>query len=224
MSNPPLTGSSASLHQILVGGGAFERGDARRIEDGDMTWEQWRWSASSDAELRTGLERARRRGVQRPEVDLRGGTLRQVLAARSELPAAGDRSIDVDVVAVRIDGNRHWFTSHLVARHRRVGGRVVAVTNLPWQGGALANPHSDPTDGLVEVFDAELTALDHLRLRADRQRGAGPASSLRRRRSQVAAIDIELGRPTPVWLDGTEVAVARFLSIAVEPGALRCWS
>jgi hypothetical protein len=38
----------------------------------------------------------------------------------------------------------------------------------------------------------------------------------------VPAVQIELDRPTPVWLDGERVAAGSRLSIRLEPDALTC--
>lgn len=223
---------------MLVSEGLFTRASGPRTAvDGQVSRAAWDlaadrsddpivideppWAAHTDVEVWRSVEQARRRGRTIAPADLRGGTLHQALR---QLPGAVPGSeVQVDVVAVRIDGQRHWFTSHLVARHSRIGGRVVAVANVPWRSGALAATESDPTDGLVEVIDAELGVGDRLKIRSARRATARSSAFPRQRRSQVASIDIELGRPTPVFLDGTEVAVARYLSLAVEPGALPCW-
>lgn len=211
---PPDAG--ADLRRILLADAFTSSEHERRTEDEIMERAAEPWTASDDVELRAGIERARRRREALGPVHLERGRLRDVLRARAGGAATGEAT--VDLVAVRVDGNHHWFASTLVARHRR--GRVVAVTNVPWRSGALASTSSDPTDGLVEAIDAQLRLVDHLQRPI--RRGELPPSPTRLRRSQAAGFDIELGRPTPVVLDGVEVAVARYVSLLVEPAALVC--
>jgi diacylglycerol kinase family enzyme len=40
--------------------------------------------------------------------------------------------------------------------------------------------------------------------------------------SRVAALQVEMDRPTPVWLDGERIGAARSLAIRVEADALTC--
>ncbi len=172
---------------------------------------------SSDAQLRELVDRMRRRGDAPPPVHLLGGTLHDALVASRGAGAA----VEADLGSVLIDGRRHWFTSHLLARRHPWRGRSVVVANVPWLADGFSAPASDPCDGVVEVIDAELGTADQLRMRAgmvDREAATHPAL----RRSTVAAIEIELGRPTPIFLDGEQVAIARYLSVSVEPGALTC--
>lgn len=174
-------------------------------------------TVATDAELQELVDRARRRGDAPPPVHLVGGSLLGVL--RQHAPGTTEHVVDLG--SVLIDGRRHWFTTQLVARRHPWRGRSVVVANAPWTGTGFTSPASDPGDGVLEVIDAELGTADQARMRAgrlDREAPTHPAL----RRSVVAAIEIELGRPTPIFLDGEQVAIARYLSVSIEPGALTC--
>lgn len=176
----------------------------------------------TDAEARRAVEHARRAGIEPPALELVDGDLcRSVDDGPAPAPDAdaendGDR---VDVVSVLLDGRPHWFVAHLVARQPRWKERVVAVLNTPWVGGRAA-PGVDPADGRLDVFDGVLSAAERRRLRAVRS-GDRPWPDRDGRWDEASSIDIELGRPTPIWLDGEEVGKAWYLSIRIEPRSVR---
>jgi diacylglycerol kinase family enzyme len=82
-------------------------------------------------------------------------------------------------------------------------------------------PKSHPNDGLLDVFDGDLSLDDRLKVRSRLATGTHvPHPGIGQ--SRVAALQLELDRPTPVWLDGERVGSARTLSIRTEPDALTC--
>ena len=71
------------------------------------------------------------------------------------------------------------------------------------------------------VIDADLGLDDRLKVRSRLITGTHvPHPGIDQAR--VAAIQLELERPTPVWLDGERIGSARSLAIRVEPDALTC--
>lgn len=129
--------------------------------------------------------------------------------------------LPVDLGSVLIDGRLHWFVAHLVARTPRWRGRVVALMNAQWLGRWDVAPRSHPNDGRLDLLDARLSWDDKLKARRRLPTGTHvPHPDIHQRR--VEAVQIELDRPTSIWLDGVRVATASTLSVRVEPGALLC--
>jgi len=177
----------------------------------------------SDREARTVLEQARRVGSPLPTVGLLGGDLCRTVGGRgdaSRLRSAEAMTLPTDLGSVLVDGRHHWFVAHLVVRRSWWQGRVVAVMNAEWIGCWDVAPKAHPNDGLLDVLDGDLSIDDRLKARRRLPTGTHvPHPGIAQ--SRVAALQVELDRPTPVWLDGERVAVARTLSIRVERNAFR---
>jgi hypothetical protein len=180
----------------------------------------------SDAEARRVVTEARRAGEPVPALGLLGGDLCRTLGGRGDpdrLRQPEAPVLPVDLGAVLLDGVQHWFVAHLVARGSWWRGRIVAAMNAEFLGAWDVAPRAHPGDGLLDVLDVapEMSLGDRLRARS-RLGTAGhlphPAVAVSRR----PAVQVELARPTPVWLDGERVGEARRLSIRVEPDALTC--
>lgn len=214
---PALRFEETAAATPFVAGGLFHDAPAGSSGPHEPPEQQDEVEVATDAELRELVDRVRRRGDAPPPARLLDGSLRRALLGRAD--AASEHLVDLG--SVIIDGRRHWFTSQLVARRDPYRGRSVVVANLPWSGAGFTSPLSDPCDGVVEVIDAVLGVADQLRMRAGMvDREAATFRGLRR--SVVSEIEIELGRPTPIFLDGEQVSIARYLSLSVEPGALVC--
>lgn len=178
----------------------------------------------TDAEARALVEAARRANEPIPTLGLLGGDLCATVGGRGDVPRLTTpeaMTLPVDVGSVLIDGRIHWFVAHLVARRSWWRGRVVAVMNAQWIGRWDVAPKSHPGDGLLDVFDGDLSLDDRWKARSRLRTGTHvPHPGIRQRR--VAALQIELDEPTPIWLDGERVATGRTLSIRLEPDALTC--
>lgn len=178
----------------------------------------------SDAEARALVEAARRRGEAPPALGLLGGDLCRTVGGRGDearLRSAEAMMLPMDLGSVLIDGRHHWFVAHLVVRRSWWRGPVIAVMNAQWIGRWDVAPRSHPNDGRLDVFEADLSLDDRLKARRRLRSGTHvPHPGIAERR--VAALQFELDRPTPVHLDGEEVAVARRLAVRVEPDALTC--
>lgn len=178
----------------------------------------------TDAEARAAVEAARRAGGPIPELGLLGGDLCRTVGGRGD--EARLRSVDavrlpVDVGSVLVDGRLHRFVAHLVARRSWWRGRVVAVMNAQWIGAWDVAPKSHPNDGLLDVFDGDLSLDDRWKARRRLLTGTHvPHPGIAQRR--VAALQVDFDRPTPVWLDGERVGEARSLAIRIEPDAVTC--
>ncbi|CAN5271026.1 hypothetical protein BH23ACT2_BH23ACT2_18020 [soil metagenome] len=178
----------------------------------------------SDAEARAVAERARRSDEPIPPMGLLGGDLCRTVGGRGHserLRSADAVQLPIDLGAVLLDGRLHWFVAHLVVRQSWLWGRVVAVMNAQWIGRWDMAPRSHPNDGLLDVFDGDLSFDDRLKARHRIPSGTHvPHPGIAQRR--VPALQLELDRATPVWLDGVRVGSARALSIRIEPDAFTC--
>lgn len=177
----------------------------------------------SDAEARSIAESARRAGTPVPALGVLGGDLCRTVGGRGDearLRSADAMTLPTDLGSVLVDGRQHWFVAHLVVRRSWWRGRVVAVMNAQWIGPWDVAPKSHPGDGLLDVLDGDLSLDDRFKARRRLRTGTHvPHPGIAQRR--VPALQLELERPTPVWLDGVRVAEARRLSIRLEPDALR---
>lgn len=177
---------------------------------------------ADDAEARAVVEEARRAGRPPPPLGLLGGDLCRTLGGRGDaarLRSEGAVTFTVDLGSVLVDGRRHWFVAHLVARRSWWRGRIVAVMNAQWLGDWDLGPRAHPGDGLLDVTDADPPLRDRLQARTRLPTGTHlphPAITTRR----VRAWQTDLDPPLDVWLDGTRVGRARALSVRVEPDAL----
>ena len=180
----------------------------------------------SDAEARVVVTEARRAGEPVPPLGLVGGDLCRTLGGRGDV--ARLRSDDavrvpVDLGSVLVDGRQHWFVAHLVARRGWWRGRIVAAMNAEFLGRWDVAPRAHPGDGVLDVLEVDDRMGVGDRWRARSRLGTGshlphPAIAVSRR----SAVQVDLDRPTPVWLDGERVDEARRLSVRVEPDALVC--
>ena len=180
--------------------------------------------ATTDAEVRAVVERARRLGLDPPEIGLVGGDLCRTVGGRGDrdrLATPEAVRLPIDVASVSIDGERHWFTAHLVARRSWWWGRVVAVMNAQWLGRWDVAPRSHPNDGLLDVFDGDPSLDDRWKARSRLVTGTHvPHPRIHQQREPAVAV--ELAQPLDVYLDGVRVARGRHLDIEVEPDALTC--
>lgn len=178
----------------------------------------------SDAEARAVVERHRRHQEPIPPLGLLGGDLCRTVGGRGDehrLRSDAATTLPVDLGSVLLDGRQHWFVSHLVVRRSWWHGRVVAVMNAQWIGRWDVAPKGHPNDGMVDVLDGNLGLDDRLKVRSRLITGTHvPHPGIAQ--SRVAALQLELERPTPIWLDGERVGSARSLAIRVEPDALTC--
>jgi hypothetical protein len=180
----------------------------------------------SDAEARRVVTEARRASRPLPPVGLLGGDLCRTLGGRGDearLRGDGAARLPVDVGSVLVDGVQHWFVAHLVVRRSWWRGRIVAAMNAEFVGAWDVAPRAHPDDGLLDVVDVSPAMPLTDRVRARRRLPSGghlphPAIAVSRR----PAVQFDLDRPTPVWLDGEPVGEARRLSVRLEPDALVC--
>ncbi len=176
----------------------------------------------TDAQARAVVEEARRAGRPVPVLGLLGGDLCRTLGGEGseERLRSGDAvTFPLDLGAVLVDGRIHWFTAHLVARSRGWRRALVAM-NAQWYGQWDLGPKSHPNDGLLDVYEARLSVVDALKVRARVAHGAHlPHPGIKERR--VPAVQVTLKRPLPVELDGVAIGRARQLSLRVEPDALQ---
>jgi hypothetical protein len=175
----------------------------------------------SDAEARAVLEEARAEGRPFPPLGLLGGDLCRTLggpADEARLRSPEAVRFPVDLGEVLLDGRLHLFVAHLVARTRGWGHAVVAM-NAQFLGPWVLGPRAHPNDGLLDVYQADLSVPDRLKVRARLRHGAQlPHPGIKERRR--AALQVDLGRPRPVRLDGERVGEARTLALRVQPDDL----
>lgn len=178
----------------------------------------------SDAEARSVVTAARRANEPIPPLGLLGGDLCRTLGGTGDearLRSARAIQLPVDLGAVLIDGRLHWFVAHLAAHRSWWRGRVVVAMNAQFLGTWDVAPRGHPNDGRLEVLDADLPFDERLKVRARLKAGSHvPHPGITER--HVAALQIDLGQPTPVELDGDDVGWGSSLVLSVEPDALRC--
>ncbi len=178
----------------------------------------------SDAEARAVVTAARRAGRPVPPLGLLGGDLCRTLGGSGDearLWSADALTARADLGAVLLDGRLHWFVAHLVARHSWWRGRVVAAMSAQFLGRWDVAPRSHPGDGQLDLLDVDSSMSMGERWRARSRLPAGthvPHPAITERRVRAAQVD--LARPTPIWLDGEQVGTATSLSLRVEPDVL----
>lgn len=178
-------------------------------------------TVDDDAGARAAIEAAKRAGSPLPTLGLLGGDLCRTVGGKGDAERLRNddaMTLPTDLGSVLLDGRLHWFVAHLVVRRSWWRGRVVAVMNAQWIGRWDVAPRSHPNDGLLDVFDGDLSLDDRWKARSRLLTGTHvPHPAITQRR--VPALQLELDRPTPVWLDGERVGEARTLAIRVEPDA-----
>ncbi len=113
----------------------------------------------SDAEARALIEPARRTGSALPALGLLGGDLCRTLGGlgdEADLRSAEAMSFPIDLGVAELDGERHWFVAHVIARRSWWRGRAVAAMNAQWLGDWDLGPRAHPDDGLLDVTDGVL--------------------------------------------------------------------
>lgn len=178
----------------------------------------------SDREARQIVTAARRAGEPVPPLGLLGGDLCRTLGGAGDedrLRSGEAMTLPVDLGAVLLDGRLHWFVAHLVAKRSWWRGRVVVAMNAQFLGAWDVAPRSHPNDGRLDVFDGDLPLGQRWQARGRLKHGTHvPHPGIEER--HVAALQIELARPTPIELDGEPVGLAQRLSLRVEADALAC--
>ncbi|MEO6988709.1 MAG: hypothetical protein ABI239_08675 [Aquihabitans sp.] len=192
-------------------------GEAGPLGDGGVV-------VSSDQAARAVVEGCRRAGTDIPDIGLLDGDLCRTVGGRGDearVRSSQGTRLPVDVGSVLIDGRLHWFVAHLIVRNSWWRGRVVAVMNAQWLGRWDVAPKSHPNDGLLDVFDGDLSLDDRLKARRRLITGTHvPHPGIATRR--VGALQLDFDRATPVWLDGIRVGRATSLSIRIESDAYTC--
>lgn len=156
-------------------------------------------------------------------VGLVGGDLCRTLGGRGDPAALADANrprLPVDVGWIRLDdGEERPFVAHVLAHRWAWRGRFVAVMNAERAGERRLAPRAHPGDGRLDLLDGALP-LDQ-RLAARRRVRTGdhvPHPAIRERR--VRELDVDLGRPVPVRVDGVPAGRARRLRARVVPDGL----
>lgn len=179
---------------------------------------------ATDAAARAAIVEARAAGRPLPRLGLLGGDLARTLgggrpgADPDRLPSSGTLAT-VDLGVAVLDGHRHPFVAHLVARRSWWRGRVVAVMNAQFIGSWDVAPRGHPGDGRLDVLDGDLQLGERWKARSRLTTGTHlphPGIHQIRRATWSTTFD----RPTPIRLDGEVVATARHVEVEVEPDTL----
>ena len=169
---------------------------------------------ATDAEARAALEAARRENRPYPTLGLTGGDLCRTLGGTGRFQV----KFPVDLGMAMLDGRLHLFVAHAIARNQWWTRSVVAM-NAQWLGEWNLGPRAHPNDGLLDVYDAQLTFGDLPKVRRRLHHGAHlPHPRIKEQRRQAA--QVTLPKALPVRLDGEVVGRFRDLSLRVEPDAL----
>lgn len=176
---------------------------------------------TSDAELRSLIETARRSGASPPVAGLLGGDLCRTVGGPGNPTRlrAGGSVLPIDVGRVDIDGEVHWFCAHLVARHWGWWGSAAVVMNAQWLGEWNLGPRAHPNDGLLDLTRGRLPMGDRGEARRRARTGSHlPHPGLTTSRAERHALVFD--RPVGVWLDGVRVTrAARRILVEVEADA-----
>lgn len=174
--------------------------------------------ARSDAEAAAVLERARHDRLPYPPLGLLGGDLARTLGGGGGGGGLSGVRCPVDLGVALLDGRIHLFVAHLVAR-THLWTRAFVAMNAQWVRDWDLGPRAHPGDGLLDTYDVRLKASQLAAVRARVRHGSHlPHPGIREKRS--AAVQVELDRPLPVWLDGVRAGRARQISVRLEPDAL----
>ena len=156
-----------------------------------------------------------------PPLGLLGGDLCRTLggpADEGRLRSPDAVRFSIDLGEALLDGRLHVFVAHLVARTRG-WGHVLVGMNAQFVGSWRLGPVAHPNDGLLDVYRADLSLPDRLKVRARVRHGAHlPHPGITQRRT--AAFQVDLGRLLPIYLDGERSGQARNVALRVEPDAL----
>jgi len=178
----------------------------------------------SDAEASAALTAARRDRRPFPALGLLGGDLCHTLGGGGgERGALQGVRFTVDLGEALLDGRIHLFVAHVVAR-TRLWARAFVAMNAQWlhvRGSPDWNlgPRAHPNDGLLDTYDVRLDRGQLLPVRARLHHGTHlPHPGIKERRT--AALQVDLGRPLPIRIDGVAAGRARVISVRVQPDAL----
>ncbi len=180
---------------------------------------------SNDAEARSAVEAARRRGEPLPPLGLLGGDLCRTLGGggQPERLKQNAHSFTCDLGSALLDGRIYWFVAHLAARRSWLRGRVVAAMNAAFLGHWNLAPKGHPGDGLLEVLEISMNTAERLkawpRLRTGRHI---PHPGIKT--SRAKSFSVTFPRSTPVLLDGVHAADAVNVLIRIEPDALEVFA
>jgi len=177
---------------------------------------------ADDAAAAALVDAARWEGRPAPKVGLRGGDLRRTLGGGAPVDHLADSvgEYPIDVGLAVLGGVERAFVAHLVARGSWWRGEVVAAMNAEHLGTWDVAPRGHPNDGRLDVLHVVDLGLGD-RWKAWRRLPTGthvphPGIELR----PTAAVDLVLGRPLTVWLDGRRAGTTDHLVVRVEPDAL----
>ena len=150
-------------------------------------------------------------GATPPPVRLHGGDLLRTVGGaniantRHDEPGPEAISLPIDVIEVDLDGRREYAVAHVSAHTVWWIRPTTVVMNAAFLGDWNLSPKSHPDDARLEVLEGRMSISDRWNAR-DRLRSGThlphPGLSLRR----VESVSCDLGRPTPVWLDGQKAS------------------
>ena len=165
----------------------------------------------------------RRANTEIPPIALEGGDLRRTLGGNGQVrPGFEATEVTVDLGAVLLDGELHWFVAHLAAHRSWLWGEILVVANAAFLGHWNIAPRAHPGDGVLDIMQANLSFRERLRARGRMPSGTHvphPQISIRRRDFFQTTLD----DVTPIRIDGVRVCSARNLSVRVASEALRVW-
>jgi diacylglycerol kinase family enzyme len=125
----------------------------------------------------------------------------------------------IDVLMAELDGQRHWFVAHLVARRSWWRGRLLAVMNAEFLGAWDVAPRAHPNDGAVDILEGDPGLGDRWKARRRLPTGAHvPHPGISQTRARQ--FETTLVPRTRVWLDGDALGEVHQLRVTVEPDAL----
>lgn len=158
-----------------------------------------------------------------PVVVLLAGDMHRCVGAPADVTerwkAGHSRLLPVDLLAVEWDGGRDMALAHVVARHLLWRGDFVVAMNATHVGPLDLGPRAHPGDGLVDLTVGRLGGRDRLVARR-RARLGGHLPHPALNTPRTSRWEGDLGRQTPLRIDGEVVGRTRRLRVEVIPDAL----
>ncbi|HUQ38652.1 MAG TPA: hypothetical protein VM030_00730 [Acidimicrobiales bacterium] len=181
---------------------------------------------TGDAEAGAVVAEARAAGRPCPPIGLLGGDLWRTLGGipggdfggEERLRAGRGAVFPVDLGILETDGEERPFVAHVVARSWAWGDVYLAL-NAQWLGPWNVGPRAHPGDGRLDTYRARLGPRDRLQVRSRLPLGSHlPHPAITERRA--SELEVDLGRPLAVTVDGVRVGAHRHLVVRAIPDAL----
>jgi hypothetical protein len=177
-------------------------------------------TVASDRALALHVGAALRHGTNAAPCVLTGGDLHRSLGSPAPTGVGSSATaVTVDIGAVQVDDELHYFAAHMTAHRRGWAGRFVVVANAAHHREWNIAPKAHPGDGWLDTINGSLSWGDRRKARRRLPTGTHlPHPDLATRR--IKAFQYDLDRATPVYCDGSRVGRTQHFSVSVMSDAV----